>query len=141
VTFLLLPLPFFAGTSSSHLGSVAGAVTTPSIPFIIPQTGKGKQIHQGAKSSPYAKGTKGTKGGQGKKGGKVDSAIKISPMGCALYFNQKPICIFYNGPKGCNSKNISPGKRCGRGFHLCGKLLGNGTVCGEEHTMADCHRH
>ena len=140
VTFLLLPLPFYTGMPSSHSGPALAEArnNTPSVPSIAAHSGKGKLNNQGAKSGPYSKGGKGTKGGQGKKGAKVDQAIKISPMGCALYFNQKPVCIFYNGPKGCNSKNINPGKRCGRGFHLCGKVLCTGSVCGEEHSLADC---
>ena len=133
VNFLLLPLPLFSNAASSSLPPVPNQ-----IPFIMPNAGKGHQQAAVPKNGPYGKGGKSNKG-NGKKGGKGDKTPKLSPMGCAFMLGTgKPCCIFYNGPAGCNNKAVAPGKRCARGFHNCGKVLANKSVCGGEHSMPEC---
>ena len=139
VTFLLLPLPLWKGSSQS---------STQEIPLILPQQPRAEKPQR----TPYDKPDKSAKGkgkGAGKnankgsskgvgKGGKPAAAPKLSRDGCSFWLSGgSPCCIFYNSPSGCNDKVTVPGKRCGRGFHNCGKVLAGG-VCGGEHSMQNC---
>jgi hypothetical protein len=130
VSFLLLPLPVYHHQSSSSSTSV--------MPTIVPVQASGKgSIPAVPRGTPYSKG-KG-KGKNAKKGAQSDRGIKLSPQGCAYMLSSgKPCCIFYNGSAGCNTRGVAVGKRCSRGFHNCGKLLANKTVCSGDHPMFQC---
>jgi hypothetical protein len=137
VTFLLLPLPLWKGSSHS---------AAQEIPFILPVKSKSDRNSKTPYDKPDkpAKGGKPGKGGGKKaakgnsKGGKPSVPSKLSRDGCSFWLEGgNPCCIFFNSPSGCNDKNTQPGKRCGRGFHNCGKVLASG-VCGGEHSMQAC---
>ena len=130
VTFLLLPLQSARGSSQAP---------SPAFPPHPPI--------QVVRDAPYAKASKGGKGGKGNKGdsGKAGgkkgdrSKPKVSVSGCAYMLpGNKPACVFFNSAAGCNDKKVQVGKRCSRGFHLCGKVLSSGNVCGGSHAMHDC---
>lgn len=132
VSFLLLPLPTFQSSSSSN--------HAPVMPVIVPSqsSGKGSAAPSIPRNAPYSKG-KGGKGNNGKKGAKADRSPKLSPSGCAYTLSSgKPCCIYFNGAPGCNTRGVAIGKRCSRGFHNCGKLLANKTVCSGDHPMFQC---
>ena len=134
VCFLLLPLPL-----GNHNPSSSSANSGPSI-IQVTSYGKSNPKDSNEKSQPYQKHKSG-KGsfGKGGKHGKPDKSPKVSNQGCAYTLsNGKPCCIFFNSASGCNSKNTPTGKRCSRGFHCCGKVLSNKTVCGGDHSMQQC---
>ena len=138
VTFLLLPLP-----TAQHLAASNSSGT--SSPTII-QVSNTSTTKDNTRSQPYNKQKGGKKGaGKGGKGTKSDRLLKVSndprSQGCSFVLsNGKPCCIYFNSQSGCNAKNVSVGKRCSRGFHNCGKVLSNGTVCSGEHAMTQCSK-
>ena len=126
VTFLLLPLP------SGH--AVPAPFTAPvpvNYPVIVPA--------KGARGSPYPQPSgKGGKAGKNPKGGKAGKpkgkGPKISATGCASALaDGKPLCPFFNTVEGCLNTRVPVGKRCSRGWHLCGI-----PACGGPHPMHEC---
>jgi hypothetical protein len=137
VTFLLLPLP--ASYHSSSAVHSASSSTPNTIQVSSAKAGKEERNRQ----QPYSKQKGGKGAGKGGKGAKADRPTKVSndprSQGCSFYLsNGKPCCIFFNSKSGCNTKNITVGKRCARGFHNCGKVLSSGIVCSGEHAMSQC---
>ena len=132
VTFLLLPMQLARGaaivTASSH--SVQSPAFNPAPTMRDTPYAK-------AKVQPKAKSAKGSAG----KGGsaKGNKSPKVSRDGCSFKLaDNRNCCIYFNSPTGCNDKAVQLGRRCSRGFHLCGKVLQTGAVCSGEHAMQQC---
>lgn len=132
VTFLLLPMQLSKGSTAS-----SSTVMVSQVPSFQPVAVIRDMPYAKVKGSPKGKGAKGSGGkGAAPKGGK---AIKVSRDGCAFRLaDGKSCCIFFNSPTGCNVASTMIGQRCPRGFHLCGKRLNNGSVCGAQHSMQQC---
>ena len=131
VTFLMLPLPAHHKSSASASTSLLDtAMNWPQNTRPGPYEG-GK--HKGKKGDVKGKG----KGGKSDGKGKGPKTSKVSSSGCSFNLQDgKPVCIFFNSPGGCHDKKVAVGKRCSRGWHLCGK-----NMCGGEHAMPDCNKH
>lgn len=112
VTFLLLPLSHHSGKGAHREGAA---------PYEAKEKSKGK-----GKEKPTGK-------GKGAKSKGPPKEQKVSASGCAYNTaDGKPICGFFNSGS-CNSKHVAVGKRCGRGWHICGK-----PGCGGSHAMSEC---
>lgn len=72
------------------------------------------QPYQGSQSRPKGKG-KGKKGG-GKSMPPVPAELRGKYHKTA---SGEPICYGYNCASGCSEKNVKPGERCSRGWHVC----------------------
>lgn len=73
------------------------------------------------KLQPYQASPPRQKGrGKGKKGGKAMPPVPAELRG-KYHKNAagEPICYGFNCASGCPEKNVKPGERCSRGWHIC----------------------
>ena len=126
VTFLLLQMPAAQNKSNASSSNQA----------FVDHDEAQKSRDRG---QPYQAHKKGKGKGKAGKSGKNSDKPKTSLHGSSFKLaDGRPCCIFYNSPTGCNDKNTKVGKRCSRGFHLCGRILADKTVCSGDHPLHQC---
>ena len=114
ITCLLQPLPLARSSGSNR------TVDPPPPPH--PDVRKDKKLKKKwwEKTEP----DKGKGKGKGKEKGKSKGGLVVPPGMSAVADDGRPVCIRFNLGS-CPSLHTAVGKRCMKGFHICGKCFGN----------------
>ena len=129
VLYLLAPLQGSLQKTQAWTAQANTAQSDRGTPYSAQKSGKAK-----GRGKNSGKSNKGKGKGKNKKSDYVPAS---APPGCVGRTEDgRHICFNYNRPGGCSAPNITVGRTCNKGFHICGRA-----GCHGDHASFDCPNH